>query len=129
MNRKRIGTTAERELVNMFWKAGWAAIRVAGSGSSQNPSPDVVAGKAGRILTIECKVSENPAKYFPHTEIEQLKLFADTLGGEPWIGIKYKGLNWYFIGIEDLEQTEKHFTATLTTVKRRGLLFEELIEA
>ncbi|MBN2567151.1 Holliday junction resolvase [Candidatus Woesearchaeota archaeon] len=127
MSRKSIGTAAERQLVGMFWQAGWAAVRVAGSGSSQHPSPDVVAGDGTRKLAIECKVTEAKAKYFPIDEIAQLETFARTFGAEPWIGIKFKTLTWYFLAVEDLDRTGTQFSASLLAAKRKGLLFEELI--
>ena len=52
---KKKGINAERELIHMFWAEKWAAIRVAGSGSSKYPSPDILAGNNLRKLAIECK--------------------------------------------------------------------------
>jgi Holliday junction resolvase len=63
MKLKAKGSNAERELVHMFWDKGWAAIRVAGSGSSQYPSPDVLAGNNLRKLAVECKASGELNKY------------------------------------------------------------------
>ena len=79
INRKAKGTKGERELVKMFNEAGWAAIRIAGSGSSQYPSPDLLAGNAIRRLAIECKVTKENKKYFQKSEIEQLDFFLKIL--------------------------------------------------
>ncbi|MBW2967284.1 Holliday junction resolvase, partial [Candidatus Woesearchaeota archaeon] len=37
MNRKAKGLSAERELIHMFWKNGWSALRVAASGAIKYP--------------------------------------------------------------------------------------------
>ena len=42
--RKSKGSKAERDLIHMFWAKGFGAMRAAGSGSTQHPSPDVIAG-------------------------------------------------------------------------------------
>ncbi|MGE0793638.1 MAG: Holliday junction resolvase Hjc, partial [Candidatus Woesearchaeota archaeon] len=84
MSAKSKGIGGEREIIRTFWKLGWAAIRTAGSGSSHYPSPDIVAGKLGRRLAIECKVTAETRKYFPKDEIQQLIYFAQHFGAEPF---------------------------------------------
>ena len=73
MNTKAKGTKGERELIHFFHEYSWSAIRVAGSGSSKYPSPDVLAGNALRKIAIECKVTKDTKKYFPKVEIEHVK--------------------------------------------------------
>lgn len=128
MKVKAKGINAERELIHMFWNAGWAAVRVAGSGSSKYPSPDVVAGNNIRKLAIECKAIKGLNKYFPHKEIEELLIFAEKFGAEPWIGIRFDNINWYFTSAHDLEKTNNSFKLSLINAKKYGLLFEELIK-
>lgn len=127
MSRKSKGIGAERELVHKFWDNGWACIRVAGSGSSKYPSPDLIAGNNIRKVAIEVKTTKDDSKYFPEQEIEQLKQFASIFGAEPWIAVKF-GKNWYFINPEDLKET-KQFNLSIkkSDVELRGLSFEELI--
>jgi holliday junction resolvase Hjr len=127
INRKAKGTNAERELVKFFNESGWGAIRIAGSGSSKYPSPDILAGNAQRRLAIECKVTKDNKKYFQSKEIEQLNTFSQKFGSESWIGIKFAQEKWYFIMLEDLKKTGSCFLASLELIKRRGLTAEELI--
>lgn len=127
MSLKSKGINAERELVHMFWGKGWACLRIAGSGSNRYPSPDVLVGNKLRRLAIECKTTKDQKKYFEKKEIEALKKFAGVFGAEPWIAVKFKSHEWYFITTEDLKETEKGFMASTETAKSRGLLFEELI--
>ena len=127
MNTKAKGTNGERELVKFFNENNWSAIRVAGSGSSRYPSPDILAANAVRRLAIECKVTKDQKKYFQNHEIEQLQTFSIRFGAEGWIGVKFAGEKWHFIMIEDLEDTGSCKAVSLELAKRRGLTSEELI--
>jgi Holliday junction resolvase len=124
---KTKGSNAERQLIHMFWKEGWAAIRVAGSGSSHYPSPDVLVGNRLRKIAIECKASKEKAKYLTHDELHGLKEFASRFGAEPWVAVKFDRKEWIFLTIEDLKETEQSFVVTEEIMKNKGLLFEELI--
>ena len=128
MNTKAKGTKGERDLVRFFNENNWSAIRVAGSGSSRYPSPDLLVGNAIRRLAIECKVTKDHKKYFPLEEIEQLRQFSENFGAESWIGIKFGQEDWYFLILEDLERTKNNYTISLELIKRRGLNLSELIE-
>ena len=121
------GAISERELVHLFWDKGFAAVRVAGSGSSRYPSCDIIASNAIRKLAIESKVTKNKSKYFSKEEIEQLKLFSDKFGAEPWIGMKFKKLSWFFVALEDLELVGKSYVISIEQAKNKGLLFNQLI--
>jgi holliday junction resolvase Hjr len=128
MSNKSRGTNAERDLIHKFWAAGWAAIRVAGSGSSQFPSPDLLAGNNLRKLAIEAKLTTDTSKYFPEKEIDELSYFSKKFGAEPWLALKFFREDWRFLTLEDAEKTGKNYCVTLEVAKRRELLFEELIE-
>jgi Holliday junction resolvase len=128
MGRKTKGINAERELIHMFWGKGWAAIRAAGSGSNQYPSPDLLAGNNIRKLAIECKSIAAQSKYLPHEEVHRLKEFAVRFGAEPWIGVRFDNVDWYFVPVDDLENTGRSYRVSLQNAKRFGLLFDELIQ-
>ena len=127
MSLKSKGINAERELVHIFWAKEWACLRIAGSGSNRYPSPDVLVSNKLRRLAIECTSTKDQKKYFDKNEIESLKKFADVFGAEPWIAVKFKGRDWYFISTEDLKETEKGFMIDVEISKTKGLLFEEMI--
>ena len=126
MSLKSKGINAERELVHKFWSIGWACVRIAGSGSSKYPSPDLIAGNNIRRFAIETKTSCGKIQYFSKKEIEELRYFADHFGAESWVSIKFKGLKWIFLSLEDLMETGKSFAASKDLCERRGLSFEEL---
>lgn len=124
---KTKGTNAERNLIKMFWDAGdWVAHRMAGSGCSPYPGPDLIAGNGARFLAVEVKTSSDPKRYFPKREIEDLRLFAKKFGSEAWIAIKFSRMEWLFVNIEDLGETVASFTLGIEDAKRKGLTFEQV---
>jgi Holliday junction resolvase len=127
INRKAKGTKGERELVKFFNENSWSSIRVAGSGSSRYPSPDVLAANAIRRLAIECKVTKDKKKYFQNKEIDQLNEFSTKFGSESWIGVKFPDEPWYFLMPEDLKDTGACWSVSVELAKLRGLTKEELI--
>jgi Holliday junction resolvase len=124
---KRKGSNAERDLVKTFWKTGWAAVRVAGSGSSHYPSPDILVGREGRRLAIEAKITSDEKKYFPQDEINQLNYFARTFGAEAWVAVKFNSTPWAFFSLEDLQETTKSYVISKNDIALKGLSFDELI--
>jgi holliday junction resolvase Hjr len=127
MSRKSKGINAERELVHLFWSKGWPCVRVAGSGSSRYPSPDILAGNRERMVAIECKTIKAKVKYFEKQEIEALKSFALQFGAEPWVGLKFSGQGWLFLSLDSLKDSGKCFAASLDCAQRCGLTADELI--
>ena len=128
MSRKSKGINAERELIHLFWQTkDWAACRIAGSGSIKYPSADVLASNAKRKLAIEAKITKDQSKYFSLEELDQLKEFSRIFGAEPWIAIKFHKTSWFFISIEDLDETKKSFFITEKQAHMKGLSFDEFI--
>ncbi|MBM3199514.1 Holliday junction resolvase [Candidatus Woesearchaeota archaeon] len=127
---KRKGSNAERELVHMFQDKGWGAMRAAGSGSTTLPSPDIIAGNRDnkRYLVIECKSIKNDAQYFPEDEIQQLRTFSSMFGAEPWIGIRFDFLKWFFVHLDEVKKGKgKLYVITLEYAQKKGKSFGELI--
>ena len=127
MSTKSKGTNAERELIHKLWAKGYASIRSAGSGSMKYPSPDILSAKEGRVLAIECKVTKNKSKYFEEKEIDDLKTFAKIFGAIPYIAIKFKGEDWFFMMVNELKRTEKSYMINIELAKNKGFLFEQII--
>ena len=128
MNLKGKGINAERDLIHRFWNTGsWSAIRVSGSGSMKYPSADILAANRIRRHALECKITKDQKKYFEKKEIVDLKKFASIFGAEPWIVVKFKNQDWYFISLENLVETNKCFVVDVNKAKNSGLLFEEII--
>ena len=127
MSLKSKGINAERELVHKFWAAGWACIRVAGSGSSRYPSPDLLAGNARRKLAIECKVTGGTTKYLDKDDVGQIQAFSRIFGAEAWIAIKIMK-QWRFMMLEDVRETPAGYSISAELAEKKGLTFEELTQ-
>lgn len=128
MSYKSKGINAERELIHLFWKNNWTAIRTAGSGSNKYPSPDIVAGNIVRKLAIECKASKNDTIYLLQEDIDQIKTYASLFGAEAWFGVRFNNYEWYFLSLDDIQQTKgNNYVIGTDYIKQKGLLFEELI--
>ena len=121
INRKAKGTAAERELLHLFWEYGWACSRIAGSGNTHHPSPDLLAGNGQKVLALECKTLKNNIKYFDEEEISQLLIFSQIFGAEPWIAIKFDRKPWFLLKINDLEQTNKKKALSLKLAELKGI--------
>ncbi len=128
MSTKSKGINAERELIHMFWAKGFAALRVAGSGSSKYPSTDLIVGNKDKKLAIECKTTREQKKYISREDIEQLKSFSTLFGALAIVAVKFKGFDWFFLFLDDLGQKEKSYYIDIDIAKNKGLLFEELVE-
>lgn len=128
MSVKAKGINAERDLIHKFWSQEIPAIRIAGSGSSKYPSPDILAGNRIKKLAIESKVTKDTNKYLTKGEIDGLKTYSNMFGAEPWIAVKFKGEDWFFLPITEIEETKKSFLINIEIAKKKGILFEELIK-
>src|SRR3989344_3612157 len=121
---KSKGSRAERELVHMFNDTKiWAAIRIAGSGLTSDPNPDVLTGNGKRYLSIECK-STKDTKYLVENDIKQLLEFSSRFGAEPWFGIKFNNRGWFFLKPSDLNKTKgDSYSVSPLLAKEQGLSF------
>jgi len=128
INTKAKGSAAERELIHMLWDSGWAAMRAAGSGSTQFPCPDIIAGNARRKIALECKITKDKYQYLKQKEIEELEKFCKMFGCEGYVAVKFAGHDWFFLMLEDLKDTGSGFSITPDQSVNKGLLFDELIE-
>lgn len=127
-NKKGKGTVAERELVHKFWENGWVCVRVAGSGSSKYPSPDILASNGARKYVMEVKTINAPKKYFTRQEVKDLEFFAEKFGAESWVGVKFQENQWFFLPTSELEETAgENFVIDIVTMKRKGFQFEDLL--
>lgn len=123
------GSKAERELFRMLWDNGWSVVRSAGSGCTQLPAPDLIAGNTTRAIAIECKSIKADRKYFYQDEIDQLNTFSSRFGAEPWIGVRFDKIGWYFFRTDKLERsTGNSFLVSLDLAQKKGLSFEKLIK-
>ncbi len=93
----------------------------------QYPSPDVLASNGSRILAIECKTTRGESKYIEKQQIADLELFAKDFRAEAWIAIKFLRTQWYFISLENVEQTNKNYLVTKSLAELKGKTFTQLL--
>jgi Holliday junction resolvase len=122
------GSRAERELFHLLWDNAWSVVRVAGSGSTTRPAPDLLAGNGLKSVAIECKSTKDEKKYFERKEIEELLEFADKFGAEAWAALRFDNKGWWFIEAAKLKKSKgDNFFISLNHLKREGLVFDEFI--
>lgn len=125
---KAKGTRAERELLHMLFDNGAAVLRTAGSGSTTIPSCDLLVGKNGKVIAIECKFIKNSI-YIKKERISELIDFSDKFGAEPWFGIKIMSKGWYFLSLDKIEKSSsgENYVINLEKTKRNGMNFNDFI--
>jgi|TARA_Y100000310_G_scaffold341870_1_gene442646 Holliday junction resolvase len=124
---KAKGTRAERELLHMFHEKDFAVLRVAGSGSSTIPSCDLLVGKDGRSLAVECKFIKDKI-YFRDEQIKELKEFSKIFGANLVFAIKVMSRGWFFLDLESLGKSSKGtYLISYDVAKEKGLSFDEFI--
>ena len=112
----------------MLHGEGFGVCRVAGSGSTPLPSPDLVAGKEGRSCAIECK-SGKGRRYISEEQINELKEFSIRFGSEAWVAVRFDNLGWYFMQPENLQRSGvDNFVVYPELVKTKGVDFENFIK-
>ncbi len=128
-NKKAKGTAAENELIHNFWEKNWVCVRVAGSGSTKYPAPDLLASNGFRKIVMEVKVVNASKKYFTGQEIRDLNFFGEKFGAESWVGVKFSQNQWFFIPTSELEETKsENYVIDIIKMKREGFLFDEMLK-
>ncbi|MGI6589142.1 MAG: Holliday junction resolvase Hjc [Candidatus Iainarchaeum sp.] len=128
MARYNKGANAERELIHSFSKVGFAVLRVAGSGVSPLPSPDVVAIKGGRILAIECKAWKGEYLAIPRTTMLDEVNWAKVAGAEFFVGWKVPREGWLFVRFNDFHDAGKNFMISLKEARVKSVSFDDLVK-
>ncbi len=127
------GINAERDLVNILWKKGFAVMRAPASGSAtKRPLPDIIAGskKRGLQFVIEVKTTHLRNLYVEYDCIHQLLEFAETFGCEPYLATKFRGQtrDWIFIKPNQLQSTKgMNFKITFEKASAVGIDLKTLI--
>ncbi len=102
------GYAFEREIKLKLEEDGWRVIRSGGS-----KKPDLVAGRRGKILIIECKVTKKTKIYLEKDEVRGLSEVAVAFGAEAIFAVKVDNRGWSLVTIDSLKETGKHFMVEL----------------
>ncbi len=125
MRKKQFGSNAERELLRKIWNVGWACIRVAGSGSTGFPAPDLVLMRDGRSILIEVKSTRNGSIYIREEQLYELNHLREISRAEVYIAAKFVGNGWYFFKLDDIMSDRR---ITLERAQKEGMSFREFVE-
>lgn len=128
MGNKEKGAAAERELYHLFCEAGFKGVRVAGSGTMEETSCDLIVGKFNRKYCIEVKSCKSKKRYLDKNQIEQFLIFSSIFGLKPFIAVRFNREGWYFLKPQQLERTENGLAISLETAKKHGKRFWDLAE-
>ena len=120
------GANAERELIHTLSDRGFAVLRVAGSGVSPLPSPDVVALKNGRILAFECKAWKGNHLAIPIVTFDDEVNWAKIAGAEFFVGWKIPREGWLFVKAEHFHNAGKNFMISLEEARKNSVSLEVL---
>ncbi|PUA33444.1 MAG: hypothetical protein B7O98_03215 [Zestosphaera tikiterensis] len=104
MSRKRAkGYRAERELVELLWRLGFAVMRAPASGAKIKKAdyPDVVAILKGKVAVFEVKSRAKLENiYIGKEQTQKLLNFARRAGGIPYIAVRLPHIGWKFIKLD-----------------------------
>ncbi len=128
-NNKAKGSRIERELIDLFTKNSWRAVRVAGSGVGEDSPCDLLAAKLGKKgFAIEVKSTKKSSIYITKQQVEDFILFSNLIGLKPTIALRFNYEGWLFLEPKHLKDTGKYFAVSLETAKENGKRFSQFFE-
>jgi Holliday junction resolvase len=120
------GAAAERELIHRLFDVGFAVVRVAGSGKSSLPAPDILALSPGQKFCIEVKAVIAPNLFIPKYQMLELADWGRRGGIIPLIAWKVPR-DWFYLTPEDFHETGKNFGISRHEAKAHSTPFEVLV--
>ncbi len=128
MKHKKKGSNAERELLLMFFNSGFAAARVAGSGSSSLPTPDIIVIKENKGYAIECKTKSGEYLNIKEEQIKELETWEKLSGNKAYVAWRLTKNEWYFLHYKEMKKTKKAFSIKKEEIKEKGQIFNDFIK-
>jgi len=127
LSNKSRGCSYERQLVDLLHDAGFAAVRVAGSGAMALPCPDIVACRKGTILAIECKTTRKNQVYISDEQIDDLNRYSRIAGAHPFVAVRFSHQEWYFFAPSTIPKTNRStYVVSRRLVAGNGLTLADL---
>ncbi len=120
MARYRKGANAERELIRLFFDLGFSVVRVAGSGKTALPAPDILALKEGKTLAIECKAWKASHLAIPIEQVEELSAWGKRAGIDVFIAWKIPLKGWFFLTPDQFNKTGKNYIVSRKTAFKKA---------
>lgn len=126
MARYNKGANAERELIKTLDVAGFAVLRVAGSGVNPIPCPDVVALKDGKIIAFECKAKKGDYLAIKREQMLEEVSWSKKAGAIFIIAWKVPRNGWLFINPKYFKDAGKNFMIKLDFAKSISINLSDL---
>lgn len=121
------GANAERELMRLFFNAGFSVVRIAGSGTSPLPAPDIIALRKGRIIAVECKARKAKNLAIAVQQMQELLQWSKRAGAQAFVGWRVPHKDWLFLRPKQLHNTGKFFLISLKDAMQKGKSLKEVI--
>ncbi len=103
------GANAERELIRKLWSLGFASSRIAGSGSTSLPAPDLIAFGKNKRLAFESKAWSGAYLSIPKGQMEELEEWCERADAQFYIAWKVPREGWLFLGKDAFSATGKNY--------------------
>lgn len=110
MTRYQKGANAERELIQQLFSKGFSVARMAGSGKTSLPSPDIIALNKSKKLGFECKAWKGNYLSLPAQQMKELVFWGKNADVEMFVAWKIPNKGWLFLKPEFFNSSEKHYS-------------------
>ena len=127
MARYAKGANAERELIHKLYRSGFSIARVAGSGSSSLPCPDLIALTSNKRLAFECKAHDSNYLNIPVQQMEELISWAGNAGTEFFIAWKLPRKGWHFLGPKLFKKNKANYSISKEQAIKEAVSFNVMI--
>ncbi|PIN98295.1 MAG: hypothetical protein COT90_05060 [Candidatus Diapherotrites archaeon CG10_big_fil_rev_8_21_14_0_10_31_34] len=104
------GANAERELLRIIYDNGFGCVRIAGSGATILPSPDIVALSPNKKISFECKAWNSNYLNVSITQMTELIKWGEISGTEVFVAWKIPQKGWLFLKPEDFAKKAKSYS-------------------
>jgi len=103
------GANAERELLRIIYEKGFGCVRIAGSGATILPSPDIVALSPDKKISFECKAWNSNYLNVSIEQMTELIYWGEISGTEVFVAWKIPQKGWFFLKPEHFSKKAKSY--------------------
>ena len=121
MERYKKGANAERELIHTLFKMGFSVARVAGSGATSLPCPDILALKPEKQLAFECKAWAQSYLTIADAQMQELQQWSKQAGVDFYVAWKVPRKGWIFLKPRHFNKTAKGYCVSQKHALRNGI--------
>ncbi|MDO8625606.1 MAG: Holliday junction resolvase Hjc [Candidatus Diapherotrites archaeon] len=129
MSHYNKGSAAERELITLFDAAGFAVVRVAGSGTNALTDVDLIVLRSDLRLAIESKAWAKKNLSISKEQFEGLLAWAKKADCRPLVAWKYPREGWFLLDPSAFHVTPKFYAITHHTAIEKRIPFEVLVKS